>query len=75
MKQLFQRVNTSVRSFVREEEGAQVIEYALIIAVVSIALVMGLQGLNGNFDAFITRVAECLQGEGDCAAAVAPPAD
>ena len=50
----------SARNFLRDEEGAQVIEYALIIAVVSIALVLGLQGLDGNFANFITRVSNCL---------------
>ena len=35
----------SIRSFAIEEDGAQVIEYALIIAVVSIALVVALQAI------------------------------
>ncbi|GAB2476512.1 hypothetical protein GCM10027082_29760 [Comamonas humi] len=44
-----------------EDEGAQVIEYALIIAVVSIALVLALQGLaGGNIADFINRVTNCL---------------
>lgn len=50
-----------VQAFGRDEEGAQVIEYALIIAVVSITLVIALRDLNGsNFDNFITRVGNCL---------------
>jgi pilus assembly protein Flp/PilA len=49
-----------VKAFAREEDGAQVIEYALIIAVISIALVVGLRGLNGQFGTFINRVANCL---------------
>lgn len=45
----------------QDEEGAQVIEYALIIAVVSIALVLALQGLaGGNIADFINRVTTCL---------------
>jgi pilus assembly protein Flp/PilA len=56
MKQL----KTKMRALVREDDGAQVIEYALIIAVISIALVIGLGGLNGNFATFITRVVNCL---------------
>jgi pilus assembly protein Flp/PilA len=52
-------INT-LRSFIREEEGAQVIEYALIIAVISIVLVLGLQSLNGGFATFIGRVKNCL---------------
>jgi pilus assembly protein Flp/PilA len=49
--------------FAREEDGSQVIEYALIIAVVSIALVVALNGLTGtDFAGFITRVGTCLTG-------------
>ena len=52
----------SIRSFAIEEDGAQIIEYALIIAVVSIILVIALQGLTtGNyFTSFIARVGACL---------------
>ncbi|RJF97083.1 Flp family type IVb pilin [Noviherbaspirillum cavernae] len=63
----------SIRSFAKDEEGAQVVEYALIIAVVSIALVVALQQLTaagGGFSAFITRVTNCLTN-GTCAAAPA----
>ena len=35
---------SSIRSFAVEEDGAQVIEYALIIAVVSIVLVSRCEG-------------------------------
>lgn len=53
--------NDAVHHFLQEEEGAQVVEYALIIAVVSIALVLALQGLaGGRFADFITRVTDCL---------------
>lgn len=49
-------------AFAREEEGSQVIEYALIIAVVSIALVVALKALTTGttFNSFITRVQNCL---------------
>jgi len=54
---------TTFRAFIREEDGAQVVEYALIIAVVSIALVIALSALTANgggFSTFITRVTNCL---------------
>jgi pilus assembly protein Flp/PilA len=49
-------------SFAREEDGSQVIEYALIIAVVSIALVVALKALTtgATFNSFINRVGNCL---------------
>ncbi len=53
----------SIRSFAQEDDGAQVVEYALIIAVVSIALVIALQALTtdgGGFSTFIARVTTCL---------------
>ena len=50
-----------IRSFVIEDDGAQVIEYALIIAVVSIALVIALGGVSSaDFSSFIARVNTCL---------------
>jgi pilus assembly protein Flp/PilA len=52
-----------LRRFAADEDGAQVVEYALIIAVVSIALVIALHALTdngGSFASFITRVTNCL---------------
>lgn len=48
--------------FLKGEDGAQVVEYALIIAVLSIALVLAVDALTigGSFSSFIGRVAECL---------------
>lgn len=55
------RLSNFLRAFVREDDGAQIVEYALIIAVVSIALVVALSALTGtNFSGFITRVSNCL---------------
>lgn len=52
----------TLRAFAKEEDGAQVIEYALIIAVVSIALVLALKALSTgtSFTNFINRVGNCL---------------
>lgn len=56
-------IKHSIRSFAKDEDGAQVVEYALIIAVVSISLVVALKALTANgggFGTFITRVTSCL---------------
>jgi pilus assembly protein Flp/PilA len=51
----------SIRSFAVEDDGAQIVEYALIIAVVSIALVIALSAIGGvNMTTFIDRVGDCL---------------
>lgn len=57
-----------ITQLLQEDDGAQVVEYALIIAVVSIALVIVLNTLasGSSFSDFVTRVATCLSG-GTCA--------
>ena len=61
MNYLLLLINNFLRPFAREEDGAQVVEYALIIAVVSIALVIALKALGGgSFNTFINRVTTCL---------------
>jgi pilus assembly protein Flp/PilA len=54
------------KSFLQDDSGAQVIEYALIIAVISIALVVALTPLvtDGTFSNFVALVAGCLDGSG-----------
>jgi pilus assembly protein Flp/PilA len=56
------------RSFLREEDGTQVIEYALIIAVVAIGLIVGLNAITTGtgLNSFITRLSNCL-ANGTCA--------
>ncbi|VTU22025.1 Flp pilus assembly protein, pilin Flp [Variovorax sp. PBL-H6] len=60
---------TWAKSLLKDDDGAQVVEYALIIAVVSIALVLALQALTTgtSFSDFITRVGNCLKTGGTCA--------
>lgn len=51
-------------NFVSDEEGAQIVEYALIIAVVSIALIVLMAKLvNGTaMTTWIDHVTNCLTG-------------
>jgi pilus assembly protein Flp/PilA len=55
---------SEIKRFLKDDHGAQVVEYALIIAVISIALVLALQPLfnTGTFTTFIQRVTDCLTG-------------
>jgi pilus assembly protein Flp/PilA len=59
-------IKNTIAAFFREEDGAQVVEYALIIAVVSIGLVIalgvGASSIEAKFAAFVTRVGNCLSG-------------
>jgi pilus assembly protein Flp/PilA len=63
MNKLIKAIKNGAGAFARDEEGAQIVEYALIIAVVSIALVIALSTIaagGGPFSTFITRVTTCL---------------
>ena len=65
MNKFIEAIKNGAVNFSRDEEGAQVVEYALIIAVVSIGLVISLRLLGGAagtnpFSLFITRVTNCL---------------
>ncbi len=61
MNKFFKAIGSSASAFAKDEEGAQVVEYALIIAVVSIGLVIALDLLGGaDFTTFVNRVGDCL---------------
>ena len=52
---------SSIRSFAIEDDGAQIVEYALIIAVVTLTLAIAIRDITGtNFSGFINRVEVCL---------------
>jgi pilus assembly protein Flp/PilA len=57
-------LKNTVVAFAQEEEGAQVVEYALVIALVSIGLALALKtafgGTGSAFDTLVTRVKSCF---------------
>ena len=67
MNNFLNTVNNSVRSFAKDEEGAQIVEYALIIATISIALIVLMAPIKTNFGLWVGRVTACLATGGTCA--------
>ncbi|MGB6095752.1 MAG: Flp family type IVb pilin [Comamonas thiooxydans] len=67
MNKIAQQFGQSLQSFVRDEEGAQIIEYALIVAVVSLTLILAMNVTDLGFSAWIDRVSACLTTAGGCA--------
>jgi pilus assembly protein Flp/PilA len=55
-------------AFAREEDGGQIVEYGLIIAVVSLGLILLLKPLvtGSSFSGFIGKVQNCLGGATTC---------
>jgi pilus assembly protein Flp/PilA len=56
-----------IKNFIREEEGQDVVEYALVIGLVALAGTAGLTALAGGIDGLLTAVETAL---GTAAAAV-----
>lgn len=69
MSNIAQHFGNSLQSFVHDEEGAQIIEYALIVAVVSLVLILAIQSklTSTAFGAWVQRVADCLTAGKTCA--------
>ena len=55
-----------MHTFAKDEEGAQIVEYALIIATISIALIVLIEPLKTNFGIWVGRVTTCLTAGGNC---------
>lgn len=55
-------VSNSIRSFATDDAGGQIIEYALIVAVVALGLLLALRPLadSGYFSGFLTRLGNCF---------------
>ncbi|HYG87407.1 MAG TPA: Flp family type IVb pilin [Azospirillum sp.] len=64
---------TTIRALLKDESGATAIEYALIIAGVSIVLLGAFSGLTGGVEAAVTRVTEILNGTGAGTPTPTPP--
>ncbi|MFT5034852.1 MAG: pilus assembly protein Flp/PilA [Litorivivens sp.] len=70
MNHFIKSINTSVSAFIKEEEGSQVVEYALIIAVVSVGLVLVLAntttGIGSSFSLLVSRITSCFTAGSTC---------
>lgn len=66
MKNFLSSMQQQLRGLAVEEDGAQIIEYALIIAVVSLTLIVAMSTDSIGFDDWIGRVKVCLDGSAAC---------
>ena len=46
----------SLKAFIKDESGATAIEYGLLIALISLALITGAQVIGGQIDTIFTNV-------------------
>ncbi len=50
----------TIRSFIRDEDGAAAIEYGLIAALIAIAIIVGATLLGTSLDGLFTRLGTCM---------------
>ena len=50
----------TIRSFIRDEDGAAAIEYGLIAALIAIAIMTGASLLGTSLDGLFTRLGNCM---------------
>ena len=53
-------IKTAVTKFWRDENGATAIEYALIAALISVAVIAGASALGVNIGGLFTKIAGCM---------------
>ena len=54
-------VAINIRRFLREEEGANAVEYSLLAGLIAIALVVGATALGFELNAFLANVSKCVK--------------
>jgi len=54
----------AITDFSREEDGAQIVEYGMIVGAVSLVLIglLAALGSSGDFNTMVTKVKNCLGG-------------
>jgi pilus assembly protein Flp/PilA len=57
---LFAYVRTSLRAFVRNDEGQDLLEYALLVALIAIVCIIAITTTGTNVDAIFTRIGQEL---------------
>ena len=50
----------SIRSFIRDEDGAAAIEYGLIAALIAIAIIVGATSLGTSLNGLFLRLGDCM---------------
>ena len=60
MNTLYLKLITKIQSLINEEEGQDLVEYALLVALVSLAAVAGLKGLATAISGVFSNISTSL---------------
>jgi len=58
---LFAYMRTYLRAFVRNDEGQDLLEYALLVALIAIVCIIAITTTGTNVEAIFTRIGEELE--------------
>ncbi len=61
-----------MKRFVREEEGQDLIEYALLVVFIALLVVTVLPGVGSAISLTFTNITDCLNDPSSCPTAAAP---
>jgi pilus assembly protein Flp/PilA len=59
------RLARAVRRFVSDEEGAALVEYALLVALIAVVAIIALTALGGNIKSQFEKIATAIGNAGE----------
>jgi Flp pilus assembly pilin Flp len=51
-----------VRGFIEEQEGASIVEYALLLGLIAVACLVGIRAVGTTFNSFFDSLSTTIQG-------------
>lgn len=59
-------IKSTVKSFIKDEQGATAIEYGLLVALIAIVLITGATLVGTNLNTLFTNIATCISTPANC---------
>ena len=63
---MFMKVRTYILSLLRDDSGANAVEYGLIMALVAVFIIAGVLAMSGALGAMFNAMAQCLNDATVC---------
>ncbi len=63
---MFTKVRTYIMSLMRDDSGANAVEYGLIMALVAVFIIAGVLAMSGALGALFNSMASCLNNATAC---------
>ncbi len=63
---MFTKIHTYIMSLMRDESGANAVEYGLIMALVAVFIIAGVLAMSGALGALFQSMANCLSDATNC---------